>query len=148
MFTPFWRAALKLPVAAPAAAPSTNWTGDDLASDELAHWLLCPTQPNWAEGWDSLWKPGEDGAHDALRYFLDGPVANYSEGRDIPSKRYTSRLSAHLKFGEISPRQVWAAAEQQKLATPMVCRHRQVSSGNWLARVLLPITRPFRCNAR
>ena len=118
VFTPFWRAALKLPVAAPAAAPSTNWTGDDLASDELAHWLLCPTQPNWAEGWDSLWKPGEDGAHDALRYFLDGPVANYSEGRDIPSKRYTSRLSAHLKFGEISPRQVWAAAEQQKLATP------------------------------
>jgi len=118
VFTPFWRAALKLPVAAPAATPSTNWTGDDLASDELAHWLLCPTQPNWAEGWDSLWKPGEDGAHDALRYFLDGPVANYSEGRDIPSKRYTSRLSAHLKFGEISPRQVWAAAEQQKLATP------------------------------
>jgi deoxyribodipyrimidine photo-lyase len=118
VFTPFWRAALKLPVATPVAAPSTNWTGDDLASDELAHWRLCPTQPNWAEGWDSLWKPGEDGAHDALRYFLDGPVANYSEGRDIPSKRYTSRLSAHLKFGEISPRQVWAAAEQQKLATP------------------------------
>ena len=118
VFTPFWRAALKLPVAAPAAAPSTNWTGGDLASDELAHWRLCPTQPNWAEGWDSLWNPGEDGAHDALQYFLDGPVANYSEGRDIPSKRYTSRLSAHLKFGEISPRQVWAAAEQQKLATP------------------------------
>ena len=118
VFTPFWRAALKLPVAVPAAAPSTNWTGDDLGSDELAQWRLCPTQPNWAEGWDSLWKPGEDGAHDALRYFLDGPVANYSEGRDIPSKRYTSRLSAHLKFGEISPRQVWAAAEQQKLSTP------------------------------
>jgi deoxyribodipyrimidine photo-lyase len=118
VFTPFWRAALKLPVAPPVLAPDTTWTGDDLASDDLARWRLCPTEPNWAQGWESLWTPGEDGAHEALRYFLDGPVAHYTEGRDIPSKRYTSRLSAHLKFGEISPRQVWAAAEQQKLTTP------------------------------
>jgi deoxyribodipyrimidine photo-lyase len=53
-----------------------------------------------------------------LAAFLEAPVAHYSEGRDIPAKRYTSRLAPHLKFGEMSPRQVWASAQQRKLSAP------------------------------
>jgi len=52
----------------------------------------------------------EDAARERLADFLDGMVANYPGDRDIPSRDGTSRLSPHLRFGEISPRQIWHAA--------------------------------------
>ena len=122
VFTPFWRAALKMPIAAPLPAPAVQWSDAMLFSDELNDWKLEPKQqqgiPDWAAGWEAMWEPGEDGAHHALETFLEAPVAHYSEGRDIPAKRYTSRLAPHLKFGEMSPRQVWASAQQRKLSAP------------------------------
>jgi hypothetical protein len=45
-------------------------------------------------------------------------VPHYGDGRDIPGKRYTSRLSPHLRFGEISPRQVWHQAQLAKSHHP------------------------------
>ena len=122
VFTPFWRAALKLPVATPLPSPSVNWSNAVSSSEDLNSWVLDPAEdagvPDWAAGWEDIWEPGEDGAHNALEAFLDAPVAHYSEGRDLPARRYTSRLSPHLKFGEISPRQVWASAQQRKLSAP------------------------------
>jgi deoxyribodipyrimidine photo-lyase len=56
------------------------------------------------------WTPGEAGALANLQDFLIGPANDYAEGRDQPGKVGTSRLSPHLHFGEISPRQVWIAA--------------------------------------
>jgi deoxyribodipyrimidine photo-lyase len=122
VFTPFWRAANKQAVALPLSRPDVVWHTHKLASDDLADWQLQPEAqdgvPNWADGWQDLWQPGEEGAHHALSDFLEAPVAHYAEGRDVPSKRYTSRLSPHLKFGEISPRQIWSAAQQRKLSAP------------------------------
>lgn len=122
VFTPFWRAALKLPVAIPLPSPSVNWSNAVPATEDLNSWVLDPAEdagvPDWAAGWEAIWEPGEDGAHTALEAFLEAPVAHYSEGRDLPARRYTSRLSPHLKFGEISPRQVWALAKQRKLSAP------------------------------
>ena len=37
-------------------------------------------------------------------------LAGYASERDRPDREGTSRLSPHLRFGEISPRQVWHAA--------------------------------------
>ena len=34
-------------------------------------------------------------------------ITNYSEARNLPNIKGTSRLSPHLHFGEISPRQIW-----------------------------------------
>ncbi|HSS85908.1 MAG TPA: deoxyribodipyrimidine photo-lyase [Reyranella sp.] len=45
-----------------------------------------------------------------LETFLDGALASYREARQLPSVEGTSRLSPHLAFGEISPRQVWGVA--------------------------------------
>lgn len=40
-----------------------------------------------------------------------GPaLEDYPRGRDLPDRDGTSRLSAHLAFGEVSPRQVYHAA--------------------------------------
>ena len=111
VFTPFWRKCLEhgfaRPVAAspPPAAPAT-WP----ASNDLGSWNLRCSEPDWAAGFRDVWQPGEDGAQRRLRAFLAGAVEQYDQDRDRPGIEATSRLSPHLHFGEIGPRQVAARA--------------------------------------
>ena len=119
VFTPFWRACLKgRDSSQPLAIPTLSFSESMPKSLELEELGLLPTRPNWAEGWETLWCPGEAGAEDALQAFLASHVSEYGEGRDFPAQPNTSRLSPHLKFGEISPRQIWAAAQHLKHAEP------------------------------
>jgi len=61
----------------------------------------------WAEGFRRVWKPGEAGAADNRKRFLAHAFDHYSDQRNRPDLAGTSRLSPHLHFGEISPRQIW-----------------------------------------
>ena len=111
VFTPYWRAA-RLAVNLGAGNPApVRLTPPPMAlnSDSLPTWALHPANPDWSTGF-SDWEPGEAGAQVRLQSFFEGPAARaYSEGRDRPGQEGTSRLSPHLHFGEISPRQVWTA---------------------------------------
>ena len=112
VFTPFSRACFadapdKTPLPVPNAVEF--WQGY-LASDDLVDWALYAGKPDWACGFSRRWEPGESGAKDKLERFVDGPMVDYKDGRDIPGVHGTSRLSAHLHFGEVSPRQCWWAA--------------------------------------
>lgn len=111
VFTPYWRACRsKGHPAVPLPAPDTITSTDcDIETDQLADWALLPTKPNWADGLDAMWTPGERGAHGRLHTFLDDGLSGYKDGRDIPDLNNTSKLSPHLRWGEISPRQIWAA---------------------------------------
>ena len=112
VFTPFWKA-LRAQVGdfalhrAPAklAAPP-HWP----KSEALDSWKLHPTKPDWSKGFD-VWTPGEAGAHARLDPFIEDELADYPRTRDEPGDDATSRLSPHLHFGEIGPRQVWRAVE-------------------------------------
>jgi deoxyribodipyrimidine photo-lyase len=59
-------------------------------------------------------RPGEAAAADQLARFVDGALLRYEPGRNLPGEAGTSCLSAALKFGTLSPRQAWAAAQQQR----------------------------------
>jgi deoxyribodipyrimidine photo-lyase len=122
VFTQFWRACTasgepRKPLDAPARLPSPGGRGStgtgtgtgpgNLASDSLSDWSLLPASPDWSGGLARTWQPGEAGAHGRLDDFLDGPVNEYGTGRDVPGVEGTSRLSPHLRFGEISPFRVW-----------------------------------------
>ena len=113
VFTPFWKA---LQAAgdppAPLAPPKTLKGRARIASDDLGDWNLLPKQPDWAGGLRAAWAPGETGAAARLADFLDGAAASYRENRDRPDLAGTSRLSPHLHWGEISPRQVWQATRR------------------------------------
>jgi deoxyribodipyrimidine photo-lyase len=112
VFTPFWRALTGLgePRAAlPAPARLTDGSGR-LASEALADWGLEPTRPNWAAAFPAHWQPGEEAGKQRLADFLDEDLGHYAGQRDRPDKSATSRLSPHLRFGEISPVQIWHAA--------------------------------------
>jgi deoxyribodipyrimidine photo-lyase len=90
-------------------APS-KINGSALASDSLADWRLEPARPDWAGGLRETWTPGEDGAKSRLETFLDDILSGYAQARERPDQDGTSRLSPHLRFGEISPFQLWHAA--------------------------------------
>lgn len=117
VFTPFWRACRALaeprePVGVPAGLAQLGAEGRTagVAGSTLASFALLPTAPDWSGGLAASWRPGEAGAHARLEAFIAGALDDYAEGRDFTDRSATSRLSAHLRWGELSPHQVWHAA--------------------------------------
>jgi deoxyribodipyrimidine photo-lyase len=111
VFTPFWRRVQALgDPPAPVPAPKTLRGMPDVASDAIESWRLEPVHPDWAGGLRESWTPGEASAQQRLEAFLGEGVVGYRRERDRPDRRGTSGLSPHLRFGELSPRQVWHAA--------------------------------------
>jgi deoxyribodipyrimidine photo-lyase len=114
VFTPFWRnCTSSAPPRAPYLAPVSLDNGSaGVPSDELAGWGLLPVSPDWAGGLRESWTPGEAAAQQLLTVFLDENVSRYAGERDEPAKTVTSRLSPYLRFGEISPYQIWHATQE------------------------------------
>jgi deoxyribodipyrimidine photo-lyase len=110
VFTPFWKACLALgepsdPLPAPAQWKSPErWPKSlDIQALELEPKI------DWAVGIRDVWKPGERGSAEQLGRFRADAFSDYARGRNRPDIAGTSRLSPHLHFGEITPRQVWHA---------------------------------------
>jgi deoxyribodipyrimidine photo-lyase len=112
VFTPFWRTAQALRTPrAPLPAPRRIEGATGIASDDLEDWKLEPAVPDWAAEMRETWTRGETGAQERLGEFLDSQLSGYASRRDRPDLPGTSRLSAHLRFGEVSPFQVWHATQ-------------------------------------
>jgi deoxyribodipyrimidine photo-lyase len=94
----------------PLAAPDALGPGPALRSETLADWALEPTRPDWAGGLRKTWTPGENAARRRLAGFLEA-AANYAGERDRPDLPATSRLSPHLRFGEVSAGETFHAAQ-------------------------------------
>lgn len=112
VFTPFWRACRALGLArglsdAPKRVPAPDIVSQ---SDPLPVTDALPHM-------DSLtnWQPGEDGAHAALQLFLTQNINGYGERRNLPAEPATSRLSPHLRWGEISPARIAAETKKAKV---------------------------------
>ncbi|MEZ5954477.1 MAG: deoxyribodipyrimidine photo-lyase [Hyphomonas sp.] len=110
VFTPFWKALRAAYQPAPALPCPKSLKGPTIKSLTVEALGLHPTRPDWSVGLAEHWTPGEAGASARLAHFLDGPIDTYSEHRNLPGDEdSTSGLSPHLRFGEISPAQVWRA---------------------------------------
>ena len=120
VFTPYWRAAraggeppapLPAPTSLTAAALPNSLRKHRVEIDALG---LEPSRPDWAGGLRDAWEPGEAGASVRLIDFLETGLDGYAEDRDRPDRPATSRLSPHLRFGEVSPRQIWHALRSRR----------------------------------
>ncbi|MHC1763578.1 MAG: deoxyribodipyrimidine photo-lyase [Verrucomicrobiia bacterium] len=105
VFGAFWRACLSLPppkepLPRPRSLPACK-APSSLTLDSLE----VEARPGW--------HPGESGAHSRLEQFLAAAFSQYATGRDFPALNGTSRLSPHLHFGEINPRQIWHAVGRE-----------------------------------
>ncbi len=108
VYTPFWRAGYeKLQVDRPWSIP--KFPPPCRVKSETI---------KVAGDYSEWWEPGEEGAKKRLRAFVR-QVKDYEKRRDRPDLDATSRLSPHLRFGEVSPREVWYAFQDKK-ATPFL----------------------------
>ena len=113
VFTPFWRRALEVldpprPPPAPARLPAVPEAVRSLPLEALG---LMPTR-DWYREFESRWTPGEAGAHRRLESFAEAGLHAYAWLRDRTDRPGSSRLSPHLAWGEVSPRQLWWTARQ------------------------------------
>jgi deoxyribodipyrimidine photo-lyase len=106
VFTPFWRKSrTRLQITQPLpGAHARTWARlpGSLSPEALG---LLPRIP-WDTGFHEAWRPGEAGAREMLEIFADSALSDYTTERDRPAHHGTSRLSPHLHFGEITPRQI------------------------------------------
>jgi deoxyribodipyrimidine photo-lyase len=115
VFTPYSKVCLARDMISPMPAPSGRLpVMRGLESVDLKALGLLPSRP-WYRGFESVWSPGEDGARRQLERFLETAVDDYPAARNRLDCAGTSRLSPHLHFGEIGPRQIWQALEQLHL---------------------------------
>ena len=121
VYTPFYKKCIKEhPPRESLRAPehSDKSYENNIKSDSLNSWKFLPKKPNWAKNFEEEWKISEADAHDMIYSFLAGSVENYSEERNNPALKGTSLLSSYLRFGIISPNQVYYAAEAYKEKEP------------------------------
>ena len=109
VYSAFWRTALahgepRPPLAAPKAIPFADIL---IPPDNPVPHDLSPIPSEWPSAGQTAWQPGEDAANDLLDDFLDTRLSHYAIQREIPGTDGSSRLSPHLRFGEISPSQIW-----------------------------------------
>lgn len=113
VFTPFWKRLSGLPDLRPALPEPEPMPPRDQPSAipglSLSDLQLLPKTPDWAGGLRKSWQPGQAGARQRLAAFLASSVPGYASRRDFPAETGTSRLSPHLRFGELSPRRLWDA---------------------------------------
>ncbi|RMH35813.1 MAG: deoxyribodipyrimidine photo-lyase [Nitrospirae bacterium] len=124
IFTSFWQACWRhrRDIANPLADPHCLPIAALPSALSLEHMKLDPlveaSPLQEAPFQEEPWMPGEDGAHQRLTQFLCDSLAQYPMRRDRPSIDGTSRLSPHLHFGEITPRQVWHAVLPEEASGP------------------------------
>lgn len=98
VFTPFFRAWKGRGWEAPIDAPQVDWALPVEPGERPAAPTPTATLP----------RAGEMAAAELAEAFLADGVAHYAERRDLPAVEGTSRLSPHLKWGTIHPRQLLA----------------------------------------
>ena len=123
VFTAFWRRHRALaPLPAPAPAPTrltaAPWPREAPARVSIDALRLRPTKPDWSGELGLGERTGESGARASLETFVAGALGKYAEERDALDAGAASRLSANLRFGEISPRRVAHAVETAAAAEP------------------------------
>ena len=119
VYSYYWKKWRDREADAPAPAPE----GDALASttaladadgdvDVAVGDLPTPTELGFTEPDVDLGPAGTDAARERLEAFLADDVFSYETDRDYPAREATSRLSTHLKYGEIGIREAYAATEE------------------------------------
>ena len=110
VFTPYFRRARAHdahPVPEPGAVPrKLSLCRSDYGGVTVSELQLRP-EHSWCRKVERNWQVGEACARRKLEEFIAAKLKDYADQRDFPARDVTSRLSPHLHFGEISPRQVW-----------------------------------------
>ena len=107
VYTPFYKAWCAHGWRGPVSAPKEINCAAPTASDR--------NFPEWqAPSGSEIFAAGEAAAHKRWTYFKANGLSNYDEARNNAGIDGTSKLSAHLKWGEIHPRTLLAELGESK----------------------------------
>jgi deoxyribodipyrimidine photo-lyase len=115
VFTPFYRKGCltaeppRQPIPAPKALHCIK---DPEHSQSITSLNLLPAQA-WQQTLAESWQIDEAGAQARLTQFIQQGLPFYKEGRNVPAKPYISRLSSYLRWGQLSPNQIWYRIQAQ-----------------------------------
>lgn len=111
VFTPFWNAACKhlIQNPPPLFQSPVRWAANPQLGISLNELDLLP-KFKWYEGFSISGEPGEMSAQKRWEFFVKNQFENYAILRDYPAEKGSSKLSIALRFGEISPSQIWNEA--------------------------------------
>ncbi|MDA9654970.1 DNA photolyase family protein [Pelagibacteraceae bacterium] len=70
------------------------------------------SENKWYKKLEENWNPSESNARSSFEDFLKNGSDQYAEGRNFPSKKNVSRISAYLHWGQISPFRLWYDAKK------------------------------------
>lgn len=112
VFTPYWQQCLRQFEVKPIQQINKWPENLVIQSSSLEHWNLIPKQPDWAYEFSKYWQPGEEGAQRKLHNFFASHLQRYNELRNAPALSWTSKLSPHLHFGEMSSQQIWISVQE------------------------------------
>lgn len=102
VYTPFYRAWLAHGWRAPVSAPKNpSWVTPKKSDQQLPDWRI----PSGVQ----IQEAGEKAALARFKSFVKNSADDYADARNIPGVDGTSRLSPHLRWGEIHPRTILAA---------------------------------------
>jgi deoxyribodipyrimidine photo-lyase len=120
VFTPYKRVWFEQAMDAPLPAPKRIVLPDGLHSEAIPE---VPASVGVSEEYggnapEVRVKGGEAEGAKWLQKFLDSCLGEYAAERDYPSHEGTSRLSAYLRMGVISPRQIFDAVRSRREESP------------------------------
>ncbi|WP_147124702.1 cryptochrome/photolyase family protein [Shimia ponticola] len=113
VYSPMWKAVKDSEIDAAVSAPSSIPAPDTWpSSDDLSDWSLGARMKRGADIVRQHIDVGEEAAQTRLGVFIRSIIDGYDTTRDLVAEDGTSRLSAHLSLGEISPRSCWHAGRR------------------------------------
>ncbi len=118
VFTPFYKAIqTTIQAVQPYPAPTQIISPDQWPNSLTVEDLGLETGLEWESSMMQHWISGEDHALKTMESFLREKLENYPDGRDIPSRPFTSTLSPYLSHGELSPRKVLHSLQSMLVET-------------------------------
>ena len=109
---------LPSPTPAPKRLTAARWPHEAPKRVSIEALKLRPTKPDWSAELSRGEAHGENGALASLKTFSGAALKTYADERDILAQGSASRLSANLRFGEISPRRIADTVATAAAATP------------------------------
>ena len=107
VFTPYKRALLSKGIPEPVnSKPTKLLSPTEWPVSQSIDKLKLIENKSWSIKFHNYWEPGSNKAKEKLEIFKSDALHDYNINRDIPSIEGTSKLSPHLRFGEISPKEV------------------------------------------
>jgi len=112
VFTPYWKTAYKVYL----SKKFTYQKKISIESFKHTENIEIKFLPNksWNEKFSKYWNPGEDAALKKIDTYIYKDIDKYDINRNRPDFDQTSRISPHLRFGEISPRVIVEKIQNSK----------------------------------